>query len=63
MGSGVVFFGQNAPAGQPVWLYSLLYNLSYMVPSIVLCMAVAAVVLPALELAVPSAAEQSGSST
>ncbi len=53
--SGVVFFGQNAPAGQPVWLYSLVYNLSYLVPSIALSIAVAAVVLPALELAVPSA--------
>jgi thiamine transporter len=60
--SGVVFFGQYAPAGQPVWLYSLGYNLSYMVPSIVLCIAVAAVVLPAVELAVPSASRPAGSS-
>jgi thiamine transporter len=52
--SGVVFFAQNAPAGQPVWLYSIVYNLSYIVPSTVLCIAVAAVVLPAVELAVPS---------
>lgn len=60
--SGVVFFGQNAPAGQPVWLYSLLYNLSYIVPSVVLCAAAAAVVLPALELAVPSVSRPAGSS-
>ena len=52
--SGVVFFGQNAPAGQPVWLYSLVYNLSYIVPSIVLCILGASLVLPALEAAVPS---------
>lgn len=30
--SGVVFFAQFAPAGQPLWLYSLLYNGSYMIP-------------------------------
>jgi thiamine transporter len=53
--SGVVFFGANAPAGQPVWLYSVVYNLSYIVPSIGLSILVAALVLPALERAVPSA--------
>jgi thiamine transporter len=58
--SGVVFFGEYAPQGQPVWLYSLGYNLSYIVPSIVLCIAVAAVVLPAVELAVPSAPRAAG---
>jgi len=52
--SGVIFFGQNAPAGQPVWLYSAIYNLSYIVPSIVLCILGASLVLPALEAAVPS---------
>lgn len=60
--SGVVFFGQNAPEGQPVWLYSLIYNLSYIVPSIVLCIAVALVVLPAVELAVPTNPRPAGSS-
>lgn len=60
--SGMVFFGQNAPAGQPVWLYSVIYNLSYIVPSIALCIAVAAVVLPAVELAVPSVSRPAGSS-
>lgn len=34
--SGVVFFGQFAPAGQPLWLYSLLYNGSYMVPETII---------------------------
>lgn len=52
--SGVIFFGQNAPAGQPVWLYSVVYNLSYIVPSVVLCIIGASLVLPALEAAVPS---------
>jgi len=53
--SGVIFFGQNAPAGQAVWLYSLVYNLSYLVPSLILCVVGAALVLPALESALPSA--------
>ena len=34
---GIVFFGEYAPEGQPAWLYSLLYNGSYMIPSIILC--------------------------
>ena len=53
--SGMVFFGQNAPGGQPVWLYSLVYNLSYVGPSLVISVALAVAVLPALERAVPSA--------
>jgi thiamine transporter len=53
--SGVIFFGMNAPKGQPVWLYSIVYNASYILPSIVLCILVANTVLPALELVVPSA--------
>ena len=51
--SGVVFFGANAPAGQPVWLYSLVYNLSYIIPSFAICAAAALVILPLLERAVP----------
>lgn len=30
--SGVVFFAQYAPKGQPVWLYSLGYNITYLGP-------------------------------
>jgi thiamine transporter len=52
--SGIVYYGQNAPAGQPVWLYSAIYNLSYIVPSLLLCVVGAALVLPALELALPA---------
>lgn len=52
--SGIVFFGQNAPAGQPVWLYSIVYNLSYIVPSVIMCIVAALVVLPVLERAVPT---------
>jgi len=51
--SGVLFFGANAPAGQPVWLYSIVYNLSYIVPSLVVSVTAALLVLPVLERAVP----------
>jgi thiamine transporter len=51
--SGVIFFGMNAPAGQPVWLYSIVYNLSYIVPSVIVSITAALLVLPVLERAVP----------
>ncbi len=31
--SGAIFFGSYAPPGQSVWLYSTIYNGSYMLPS------------------------------
>ncbi len=34
--SGILFFGQLAPKGQPVWLYSLIYNISTMIPELLL---------------------------
>jgi thiamine transporter len=55
--SGIIFFGANAPEGQPVWLYSLVYNLSYIVPSLVVCAGLGALVVPALERAVPTRGE------
>lgn len=45
--SGAVFFGMYAPEGQPIWVYSALYNL-YVPISGVLCMIAGAAVLPAL---------------
>lgn len=39
--SGIVLWGEYAPEGVPVWLYSLTYNGSYMLPNTV----IAAVVL------------------
>jgi len=51
--SGIVFFGQYAPEGQAVWLYSLLYNGTYMLPAAVLCAVAAAIILPALERSLP----------
>ncbi|MGM0369102.1 MAG: energy-coupled thiamine transporter ThiT [Bacillota bacterium] len=38
--SGMIFFAEYAPAGQPVWLYSLIYNGSYMIPEIIITLAV-----------------------
>lgn len=46
--SGYVFFGEYAPEGQPVIVYSMLYN-SYVYLSAAACYAAAAVVTPALE--------------
>jgi thiamine transporter len=51
--SGIVFFGAYAPAGQPVALYSLVYNATYMGPSAVLCLIALLFVMPVLEKAVP----------
>src|SRR5690625_4708246 len=36
--AGFIFFADAAPSGQPAWLYSFLYNLSYMVPALLICM-------------------------
>jgi thiamine transporter len=52
--SGMVYFGVYAPAGQPVWLYSLIYNGSYMLPSGIACIVLAVAILPTLERAVPT---------
>jgi thiamine transporter len=52
--SGLVFFGQYAPKGQPAWLYSLGYNGSYMLPATILCAVAAAAILPPLERVVPA---------
>lgn len=43
--SGIVFFGEYAPEGTPVWAYSALYNLSYLIPETVLCAAVLPILL------------------
>ncbi len=34
--AGVFFFSENAPEGQPIWLYSAVYNGSYMLPAFIL---------------------------
>jgi len=39
--SGMVFFGEYAPPGQPVALYSLIYNASVIGPDLLICLVVA----------------------
>ncbi|KAF0208059.1 MAG: proton-coupled thiamine transporter [Actinobacteria bacterium] len=55
--SGIVYFADYAQ-GQPVILYSAIYN-SYVLVSALLCMGAAILVLPALERVVPSENERS----
>ena len=43
--AGVVFFGSYAPEGQAVWLYSLIYNVSYIGPSLLASALILAAVL------------------
>ena len=46
--SGVIFFSEYAPETQNVWLYSLIYNGTYLLPSLIAVAAVALVVVPIL---------------
>ncbi len=43
--SGVIFFGSYAPEGQNVWAYSIVYNGSFMIPSLILCYIILVVIL------------------
>ncbi|MFW6016944.1 MAG: energy-coupled thiamine transporter ThiT [bacterium] len=43
--SGVIFFSHYAPEGQNVWAYSIIYNGSFMVPSLILCYIILVVIL------------------
>ncbi|MBS3957118.1 MAG: energy-coupled thiamine transporter ThiT [Clostridiales bacterium] len=52
--SGVIFFGQYAPEGQPVWIYSAVYNASFIVPSAIAALIVCLVVVPIVHRAVPA---------
>lgn len=52
--SGIIFFASYAPKGQPIWLYSLMYNGSYVFLSGVACAAAMWVLAPALERVVPA---------
>ena len=38
--SGAVIFAEYAPAGQNPWIYSLVYQATYMIPELVICIAV-----------------------
>ncbi|MED4206024.1 energy-coupled thiamine transporter ThiT [Neobacillus mesonae] len=46
--SGAVFFGEYAPKGQPVMVYSLLYNGTYMLPSFVISAIIVVLVISAM---------------
>jgi thiamine transporter len=41
--SGIIFWSSYAPEGQPAALYSLIYNGSYMLPEILICLVVASI--------------------
>ena len=47
--SGVVLWGSYAPEGMNVWLYSLVYNASYMIPNAILTGIFAVVVCAAID--------------
>ncbi len=47
--SGIIFFGHFAPEGQSEWLYSLIYNGSFMLPSIIICLLLAIPILRILK--------------
>lgn len=38
--AGTIFFADAAPEGQPAWLYSLIYNSSYMIPALIIAIIV-----------------------
>ena len=52
--SGVVFFASYAPEGWNPYAYSAVYNLAYLVPSLIIALVVVGVLLRALEGAQPS---------
>ena len=45
--SGIVFFGEFAPEGQPVAVYSLVYNGTYMLPSFIVSAIIVILVISA----------------
>ncbi len=47
--SGVVLWGEYAPEGMNVWVYSLMYNVSYMLPTTILMGVFAVIVCAALD--------------
>lgn len=49
--SGVVFFGSFAPEGSNVWVYSAVYNASFMAPTLVVCVLLAYIVWPRIRRA------------
>ena len=50
--SGFIFFAEYAPAGQAPIIFSLLYNASYMIPELIICVVIA--LLPGMDRTVKS---------
>ena len=48
--SGIVFYGSYAPEGQPVWLYSLLYNGTFLLPEAAITFLALVILMPSLRL-------------
>lgn len=46
--SGVIFFSSYAPEGMNVWLYSILYNGSVVIPEGIICAVLVYIILPRL---------------
>ena len=57
--SGVIFFSEYAGGGN-VLVYSLLYNVTYLAPSLVATVVLALILVPILERAVPSSRQAAG---
>ena len=47
--SGVLLFGEYAPAGQSPYFYSLWYNASYCIPTAIVCFILVTLLLPKLK--------------
>lgn len=47
--SGAIFFGSYAPEGQNVWLYSTVYNATFLIPTTIVTYIVLLIVMKALE--------------
>lgn len=47
--SGVILWGEYAPEGMNVWVYSLVYNASYMIPNAILGGVFAAIICAAID--------------
>ncbi|SHI10049.1 thiamine transporter [Sporobacter termitidis DSM 10068] len=47
--SGILIWGSYAPEGTPVWLYSLTYNGSYMLPELIITAVVSLILVPVLD--------------
>lgn len=61
--SGAVYFKQYAPEGQNPWLYSTIYNSTFMIPELIISALLLIMVLPALNKALPQAAQTDGRMT